>query len=130
MKNLSVRVGMCQLLVEGGEPERNMKRAREMVAKAADGRCQLVLLPETLDLGWTHPSALHEAAPIPGPRSDELAELARTHGIYICAGLTELDGSAVYNTAVLIDEHGDIILKYRKINELTVGHVYYSIGQE
>jgi predicted amidohydrolase len=129
MKKTSLRAGLGQLLVEGGEPERNMTRAGELVAAAAGQRCELLLLPETLDLGWTHPSALTEAMPIPGPRSGMLAELARKHGMYICAGLTELDGSEVFNAAILIDDRGEIILKYRKINELTVGHQFYSIGR-
>ena len=129
MKKASARVGMCQLLVEGGEPERNISRACEMIAEAARRKCDIVLLPETLDLGWTHPSALTDAAPIPGPRSDILAEMARNHGLYICAGLTELEGAEVFNSAILLDDRGELILKYRKINELTVGHVYYSIGR-
>ena len=84
----SVRIGMCQLLVEGGEAERNLERAAAMVRKAAQEGCEIVLLPETLDLGWTHPTAKSEAAPIPGARSDVFCDLAREHGTYICCGLT------------------------------------------
>jgi len=125
----SVRIGMCQLLVEGGEAERNLKRAAAMVRTAAQEGCEIVLLPETLDLGWTHPTAKSEAAPIPGARSDLFCDLAREHGIYICCGLTEQDGADVYNSAILVNDRGEIILRYRKINELTVGHEFYSIGR-
>ena len=45
-----VRVGMGQLLVEGGEPNRNLKRASKMIAEAAEKNCQIILLPECLDL--------------------------------------------------------------------------------
>lgn len=120
---------MGQLLVEGGEPRRNLDRAQKMIAEAAEKRCEIILLPEVLDLGWTHPSALTEAEPIPGPRSDWLCELAWKHKIYICAGLTEKLGEKQYNTAILINSEGDILLKYHKINLLTVEQPFYSVGQ-
>ena len=120
---------MGQLLVEGGEPERNLARAGDIVKEAAEKDCDLVLLPECLDLAWTHPSAKTEAQPIPGPYSDILCGLAKTHNLYLCAGLTELSGDKVYNAAVFISPSGDILLKYRKINVLTVAQDIYSIGQ-
>lgn len=125
----SIRVGMGQLLVEGGEPLRNLERAARMVAEAAEQGCALVLLPETLDFAWTHPSALTEAQPIPGPYSDRLCQAAAAHGIYVCAGLTEraADGR-IYNAAVLINPAGEILLKYHKINLLTVEQPFYEVG--
>lgn len=123
-----IKIGLIQLLVEGGEPQRNVDRAVEWVARAADEGCDIALLPEVLDLGWTHPSAWDEAEPVPGKWSDILAATARERGIFICAGLTEADGDKVFNAAVLIDDSGEIILKYRKINILDVGQEFYAIG--
>ncbi|MGE4167258.1 MAG: carbon-nitrogen hydrolase family protein [Xanthobacteraceae bacterium] len=120
---------MGQMLVEGGEPERNLVRAEQMIEKGAQAGAHCVLLPECLDLGWTHPSALTEAAPIPGPRSDRLIETAKRNKVYLCAGLTELDGDRVYNSAIFSDPDGNLLLKYRKINELAVGHPYYALGR-
>jgi predicted amidohydrolase len=129
MTDHQFRIGMGQLLVEGGEPERNLERATEIIKQAADCSCDCLLLPETLDLTWTHPSAKTEAKPIPGPYSDILCQQAQKHGLFICAGLTELAGSKVYNTAILVNDSGEIILKYRKINVLDVGKEFYAIGQ-
>ena len=123
-----VKIGLGQLLVEGGEPERNLERAGEMIKEAAEKDCEIVLLPECLDLGWTHPSAKRAALAIPGTYSDLLCEYAREFNIYICAGLTEKDNGKVYNAAVLINSDGRIILKYRKINVLECAFDYYSIG--
>lgn len=126
----SLRVGMGQLLVEGGEPDRNLERAALMIAEAAQQRCDVVLLPETLDFAWTHPSALTEAQPIPGLYSDRLCQEAIRHQIYICAGLTERGANGLnYNAAILINPKGEIITKYHKINLLTVEHPYYAVGQ-
>ena len=124
-----VKIGMGQLLVEGGEPRRNLDRAGKMIEEAAQKNCEIVLLPEVLDLGWTHPSALVEAEPIPGPRSDRLCDYVRAYSLYLCAGLTEKLGERQYNTAILINPDGDIILKYHKINLLTVEQPFYSVGQ-
>jgi predicted amidohydrolase len=101
-----------------------------MIAEAATRGCEVVLLPETLDFAWTHPSALTEAQPIPGPYSDQLCAEAVRHQIYICAGLTEqgADGR-VYNAALLINPKGEILTKYHKINLLTVEQPYYAVGQ-
>ncbi len=123
-----VKIGMAQLLVEGGEPERNFQRAELLVVEAAKQGCEIVLLPECFDLGWTHLSATTEAELIPGPRSEELCALARKYNIHICGGLTERDDDAVYNAALLIDGSGKILLKYRKINVLEVSFPFYGIG--
>ncbi len=65
-KSRKVTIGLGQMLVEGGEPERNLERASKMIQEAASKGCHIILLPETLDLAWTHPSAKQEAQPIPG----------------------------------------------------------------
>ena len=109
----TLKVGMGQILVEGGEPIRNLRRAVEMSKQAADNDCDLVLLPECMDLGWTHPSAKTEAKPIPGEYSDKLCEVANELSIFICAGLCEKSEGVVYNSAILINDQGEIILKYK-----------------
>ena len=124
-----MKIGLGQLLVEGGEPERNLERAIELTAEAKENNCDLILLPETLDFGWTHPSALKESKNIPGEFSEILCAAAKKYSIWICAGLTEKIGQKNYNTAILINRNGQIVTKYHKINVLDVGLPYYEIGQ-
>ena len=128
---MKLKIGMIQLLVEGGEPDRNIERAAKYVEMAAKENVDIVLLPETLDLGWTHPCVLEEAEVIPGKRSDALCEMAKKNKLYVCAGLTEREEGKIYNTALFINDSGEIILKYRKINLLwNVEHPeYYAVGQ-
>jgi len=128
MESTICTVGLGQMLVEGGDARGNLERAARMIREAGDRGCDVVVLPECLDLGWTHPSARDLAAPIPGPRSDALAQAARQAGVHVVAGLTERDGSRIYNSAVLIAPDGGILLVHRKINELTIAHDLYSIG--
>ncbi len=121
-------VALGQMLVEGGAPASNLKRAEAMIRRAAKQGCRLVVLPECMDCGWTHPDSLRLAEPIPGPRSDRLEKAAQAAGIYVAAGLTERDGRQVYNAAVLISPQDGILLKHRKINELAIAHDIYAIG--
>lgn len=88
---LPVRVGMAQMAVEFGRPEANMDRALGMIEQAA-GECDIVVLPEVMDLGWPYNPATNLAEPIPGRRSEMLAKAAKDHGVYVVAGLTERVG--------------------------------------
>jgi predicted amidohydrolase len=124
-----MRIGMAQLLVEGGEPERNLLRAEKLIREAAVQKCDLVLLPETLDLAWTHPSAFTEAEPIPGKFSDFFCSLAAELKIWLCLGLTEKKNDKRYNAAILINSEGNIIHVYHKINLLEVEFPFYQPGK-
>ncbi len=73
MSRRKIRVGMGQMLVDGGRPEANLKRATEMIAQAAAEKCDIVTLPEWLDLGGTFGAARSQAQPIPGEFSNRLA---------------------------------------------------------
>ncbi len=128
MSEAHYAVGMGQMLVEGGKVSDNLNRAVAMIGKAAEAGCRIVLLPECLDCGWTFPDSPKLARPIPGPTFDVLAEAAGKNGIYVVAGITERDGDKVYNTAVLISDAGELLLKHRKINILTIAQDLYAIG--
>ena len=126
-------LGMAQMLVEGGQIEANLARAAEMIARASAEGCAAVVLPECLDVGWTHPSARELAQPIPGPISDRLARAAAQADIHVAAGITERlrlpDGSErLYNASVLIGPSGELLLRHRKINELSIAHDLYARG--
>jgi predicted amidohydrolase len=125
-----MRIGMAQLLVEGGEPERNLERAEKLIRQGKKEGCDLVLLPETLDFAWTHPSALKEAEPIPGRFSTFFSQLAVELNIWLCLGLTEKSGEKNNNTAILINPIGNIVLKYAKVNLLEVEFPFYEVGQK
>lgn len=125
---MKTTVGMAQMLVEGGQPGANLERAESFIHRAAENGCQIVVLPECLDLGWTDPSARRLAQPIPGAHSQRLAQAAVTGKIYVVAGLVERAGEQLFNSAVLIDSRGELLLVHRKINELDIAHNLYSIG--
>jgi len=122
-------LAMAQMRVSGGDLRGNLLRAARAVAEAAAAGADLIVLPEAMDLGWTHHSAKELAEPIPdGATCEFLAGLAADHAIYLCAGITERDGNAIFNSAVLIDRQGQLLIKHRKINELDFARQTYATG--
>ena len=123
------KLALIQMHVEAGNKFRNLQHALNLISKTAKNGAQFVLLPETLNLGWTHPSSLTEAEPVPnGFPCKTLAKSAIENNIHICAGITEKTENKIYNSAVIIDKKGSVKCLHRKINELNVGLDYYSIG--
>jgi predicted amidohydrolase len=122
---------MVQMLVEGGRQAANLDRALRRIAEAARNEAQIIILPEAMNLGWTHPSATEQAEAIPEGRSClQLRDAAARHQVYLCAGLVEHDETSdqVFNSAVLIGPRGQVLLVHRKLNELQIGHAYYAQG--
>jgi predicted amidohydrolase len=123
------RLAVVQMYVEPGELDRNLSHAGELVAEAAGNGADVVLLPEVMDLGWTHPSAKRLADSIPGGYTcKKLCEFAVKNNVYLCAGLVEKDGQSIYNAAVIIDDKGKVQVKHRKLNELDIAHDVYGQG--
>ena len=117
------------MLVVGGDKRRNLDHALDLIGEASDRGADLVLLPEAMDLGWTHPSSRSEAEPVPGGMPcSMLAEAAAKQSVFLCAGLTEAAGDQVFNTGVILDRQGNLLCKHRKLNELTIGHDCYDQG--
>ncbi|MEM7147736.1 MAG: carbon-nitrogen hydrolase family protein [Verrucomicrobiota bacterium] len=125
-----MRVAMVQMGVVGGDREGNVGRAVALIGEAAGGGAEVAVLPECMDLGWTHPSSEELADEIPdGVVCRALREAARESGVYVCSGLTERSGEGVYNAAVLIDPEGEVVGRHRKVNELAIGEAFYGPGE-
>ena len=87
-------------------------QALDVIAK---DKPDIVCLGEEILVEGNSRTYASAAEAIPGPSTDRLGERARRYGMYIVAGLTERDGREIYNTAVLIDRHGNVAGRYRKV---------------
>ena len=122
------KVAICQLLIEGGEPQRNINRAEIYIKKASENNCDLIILPECSDLGWTHPSALDEAETIPGKWSDMYCDFSKKFKISICVGLTEKSENCIYNLQLYRMWKDN--KSTQKINILKEAKKFYSCGKK
>lgn len=118
-------LALLQMRVVPGEKRENLAHASELIDEACAEGGELLVLPEVFDLGWTHSSARREGG-------NEVPKLfqrkARQYNVHIAGGYTERDGKITYNSAVLVDPKGTILLKHRKLNELAIGHRCYAQG--
>lgn len=135
MNSFSQTTGKCfklalvQMYVEPGNLEKNLSHAEALINEAANGKADVVLLPEVMDLGWTHSSAKTLSSKIPnGKTCSHMSKLAKKYQVYLCFGMVEKEGDVNYNSAVIIDNKGKVLLKHRKLNELDIAHDQYAQG--
>jgi len=110
---------MCQIFTLDGDRQGNFVRIENALREAKDGGADVACLPEMAILGWVNPEAHKRACPIPGPDSDRLCRLAADFNIHLCVGLAEKVGGCLYDSVLLIDSKGRILLKHRKMNLLS-----------
>jgi N-carbamoylputrescine amidase len=114
-----VKIAMCQIICLDGDREGNLVRVESAIREAKEKEARIVCFPEMVLFGWVNPDAHKRAFSIPGEDTRRLGRLAKKYGVYLSAGLAEKEGDRLYDSAVLIDPHGRILLKHRKINILT-----------
>jgi len=114
----TLKIAICQILALDGDRAGNFVRIENALRQASRADAQIACFPETALLGWVNSDAHDCACPIPGADTDRLAALARKYDTYICIGLAEKDAGNLYDSAVLIDNEGVVLLKHRKINLL------------
>ena len=114
-----VKIAMAQIFCLDGDRSGNFARIEHAIVEASSQEVDIVCFPETSLLGWVNPTAHQRAHPIPGPDSERLCGLAKKYGVFLCVGLAEKEGDKLYDTVLLIDPEGKILLKHRKINLLT-----------
>jgi predicted amidohydrolase len=95
-------------------PEATGSREKS-VERVVPANADLVVLPEGITVVGTGKRYAEVAEPVPGPTTKRLGEFARKHKAYVVGGLYEREGLVVYNTAVLLDRHGNLAGKYRKV---------------
>ena len=109
-----MRVGFYQFRPEHREVKLNLAR---MAAALGHARADLVVLPELAITGYlfeSHDELARHAEEVPaGPTCRELSSLCRERNMNVVFGLAEKSGEDIFNSAVLIDRHGESHV-YRK----------------
>lgn len=116
---VNIKIALAQIFCLDGDRSGNFVRIENAIREAKAGDADIICFPETVILGWVDSDAHERACPIPGQDSESLCKLAKNYEILLCAGLAEKDGTKLYDSAVLVDKRGRILLKHRKINILT-----------
>jgi N-carbamoylputrescine amidase len=116
-----------------GRLKTDLSYMEELGRKAAQSRVDLILYPEAAPTGLINNDDpghdLPLGTPIPGPITERLAKLARQAKAYLASGILERDGNCLYDSAIILDPVGKIVLHYRRIQPQWHGrkadpHVY------
>jgi N-carbamoylputrescine amidase len=115
-----IHVAVIQYQSEVGHVEENVTRSLFYLDKASQEGVQLAVLPELCQSGYdlTPDLAKKVAESITGETVNRWVTFAKSRQLYLVAGLCELAGKKIYNSAVLIGPQG-YIGTYRK------AHLFY-----
>jgi predicted amidohydrolase len=121
-----MHICLLPLKIRFRDPAANLRHLEERLHEISRHRPDFVCLPECSLTGymWEEEDVRRFAEPIPGPTTERMGELARRYNVFLCFGLLEVAGSRYYDSAVLLDREGRILLHHRKIEE----HPPFALG--
>ncbi len=111
-----VKIATVYYRPSGGTPETNIESYCDHVDEAGRMGADIVCLPEGMTLVGTGLNYGQSAQPISGPATERLSAAAKRNRLWVVACFNEVDGSTLYNTAILFDRGGNIAGKYRKVH--------------
>lgn len=104
------------------DPEVNREKMIDTIDNIMenDSEVELVIFGE-MTLGWYQPGSFPEyhlqiSEPTYGETTRALASLAKQHNIYVCYGISELEGGILSNAQILLNPQGEIQAVHRKRN--------------
>jgi len=102
-----------------GNLEADLAAMESLGRQAAGLGAELLLYPEAAPTGLVNNDEPKHDLPlgttIPGPITARLSRLAGELRAYVATGLLERDGQRLYDSAVINDPAGEIVLHYRRI---------------
>ena len=125
----TIRAGAIQIAPDLETPTGTVDRILAAIAEAAGKGVQFAVFPETFVpwypyfsfvrppvlSGAEHIQLYDNAVVVPGPVTDAVAQAARRYGMVVVLGVNERDHGSLYNTQLVFDASGALVLKRRKI---------------
>ncbi|CAG0925992.1 unnamed protein product [Notodromas monacha] len=110
-----------------GEKQRNFDQVWDL---AQTIKTDVLVLPELFATGYAFTSrneALEAGETTDGSTVEFLKTLSHLTGAIVVAGWVERDGDAVYNGAIMVDDHG-VVAVYRKIHLFNRETLWFDAG--
>lgn len=118
-RSWSMKIGLlCPEI--GANPSTNQRRIIELAEQAVGEGVEFIVLPESVLTGLTntgnpeHDYSITEQ--LLGPMTSQWKAFSRSHGVYFAAGFLERDHHRMYDSAVLFDPSGKIVIHYRRMD--------------
>ncbi|MCA8241326.1 carbon-nitrogen hydrolase family protein [Burkholderia sp. AU32262] len=111
-----MQVELAQLALVDGDVAHNTRKVIDTIGRVdVAGGTKLVVFPETTLSGFpTRDNVADVAQTLDGPALSAVRDAARQKGVAVAVGLAERDGGRFYNSTVLVDDQGELVLRYRK----------------
>ncbi len=145
-----VKVACVQAEPVAFEREATIDKLEHLVAQVAGEDARLALFPETFIpvypsnrwvrylAGWSGDDTgdardifarlAQQSVTVPGPDSDRLAEIARTHGVWLAVGANELERGTIYNSLLVYSPAGELALHHRKLMPTNHERLVWGLG--
>ena len=143
----TVRAAVVQAAPALFDTPRTLQKLADLTADAARRRADLVVFPEAfvggypkghdfgVRLGLRSPDGrdefrrYHEAAvEVPGPATEFLGAVARTHGVHLVVGVVERAGGTLYCSALTFGPAGRLLGTHRKLMPTAMERVVWGTG--
>src|SRR5436190_10999028 len=118
-----MKVAAAQISCLLGDPKANLLKVRDFSRRACNAGVELIVFPEMTDTGYSMSVIQAHANSWTSGFVPGLQEIAAKFSIAIVCGVSERDGTSIYNSLVLVDQHGKIAGKYRKTHLYAVAPV-------
>ena len=106
-----------------------LAKVADAIKTASENKADIIVFPETLvpnypyfsfikpavSIKKEHLTLYNEAVVVPSADTDFIGNLAKEHQIVVVLGVNERDGGTLYNTQLVFDTTGELVLKRRKI---------------
>lgn len=126
-----ITVACAQFEPKVTDPDGTRNKTVQLILSASKTGARLIVLPELCSTGCmfsNRQELIRLAEKVPDGRTTEAwVEIARRYTLWIVAGIAEMDGSRLYNTAVLVGPSG-FIGKYRKTHLWHGEKVFFDPG--
>lgn len=114
---MEITIALAQMAIAFGHPDLNRANARTQAGQAAKRGAHLLILPELWPTGYDLVRADQYAASLDEGPFALMAELARTHRLYVVGTALEVNPEgAPFNTAALYGPDGELLGAYRKVH--------------
>jgi predicted amidohydrolase len=118
-----VKIAAAQISCALGDLDANLRKIRDFSVRAKEFGADLVVFPEMADTGYAMPVIQACARPWSGGAVPELQKIAQGLSLAIVCGVSERDGTSIYNSQVFIDANGNVVGSYRKTHLFTAAPI-------
>ncbi len=131
---VKLKAALVQFDILPGQTALNEAAAERLIYKSAELGAEMVVLPELWNVGYDLPRLDVLAQDMNGSSVRLLSRLARENGMFIFGGsIAESKNGRYYNTALVFNQKGELVHKYRKLHLFPLGlqeDKYFTAGEE